>query len=402
MNPSVTLKITREKSLMRRHPWVFEGAIESVSGQPRSGATVDIFDDKGNWIAKGAYSPESQIRVRVWSFDENEVIDDGFFKRRIQYAFDTRQAWMSHSANAMSTNAYRLVASESDGLPGVTIDKYHNVLVMQLLSTGAERHKRKIVNALKAMFPDHIIHERSDVEVRKKEGLLPLVQTHVGELPHSVLIEENGFRLEVDLISGHKTGFYLDQRKNRQIAGALSQNKRVLNCFSYTGTFSVYALQGGATEVINVDVSQSALDTSQKNLALNFTKTQCAKVKHVKQDVFELLRTYQEQGEKFDLIVMDPPKFVENKNHLVRASRGYKDINRIACELLNTNGILLTFSCSGLVSQDLFNKIIADAALDANTQLGYLQKLEQDGDHIIASSFPEGAYLKGLVCIKRA
>lgn len=401
MNPAVVLKATREKSLLRRHPWVFEGAIENVIGQPRSGVTVDVIDDKGNWLAKGAFSPESQIRVRIWSFLREEAIDDAFFKRRIQNAYDIRKAWLASSAKAISTNAYRLVASESDGLPGVTIDKYDNVLVIQLLSAGAERHKSKIVNALSSLFEHHVIHERSDVEVRKKEGLEPIVQTHKGELPDTVIIEENGLKIEVDLVSGHKTGFYLDQRKNRQIAGRLSANKRVLNCFSYTGTFAMYAIEGGASEVINVDVSQNALDTSKRNLALNFSPEQQLHVKHVKHDVFELLRRYKEQGEKFDLIVMDPPKFVENKRHLERAARGYKDINRIACELLNENGILLTFSCSGLVSQDLFNKIIADAALDANTQLGYLQKLEQDSDHIIASSFPEGAYLKGLVCIKR-
>jgi 23S rRNA (cytosine1962-C5)-methyltransferase len=402
MNPTVVLKSTREKSLKRRHPWVFEGAIENVIGKPKSGATVDIIDSQGNWLAKGAFSPESQIRVRVWSFEKDEVIDDGFFKRRIQNAYHLRQIWLAQTFHNISTNAYRVVASESDGLPGITIDKYDNVIVMQLLSAGPERHKGKIVNALSILFPEHVIHERSDVEVRKKEGLEPLVQTHIGELPKTVVITENGLRIEVDLLAGHKTGFYLDQRRNRQIAGEMSHNKRVLNCFSYTGAFALSAVAGGATEVINVDVSQNALDTSKKNLLLNFSKDQQQIVKHVKKDVFELLRTYKEQGEKFDLIIMDPPKFVENKRHLERAARGYKDINRLACELLNENGILLTFSCSGLVSQDLFNKVIADAALDANTSLGYLRKLEQDSDHIIASSFPEGAYLKGLVCIKRA
>jgi 23S rRNA (cytosine1962-C5)-methyltransferase len=406
MNPTIVLKTTREKSLLRKHPWLFEGAIEKVIGTPHIGATVDITDENGNWLAKGAYSPESQIRVRMWSFEQSEVIDDGFFKRRIQNAYDIRLAWLAQQSGSqgseLNTNAFRLVAAESDGLPGITIDKYDKVIVMQLLSAGAEKHKKKIVNALKSIFPEHVIHERSDVEVRKKEALSPIVQTHVGNLPDAVIIKENNLNIKVDLLAGHKTGFYLDQRKNRQIAGQLSRNKRVLNCFSYTGTFALYAIAGGASEVINVDVSQSALDTSAENLALNFDAAEQQKVKHIKKDVFELLRTYKEQGEKFDLIVMDPPKFVENKRHLDRAARGYKDINRLACELLNENGILLTFSCSGLVSQDLFNKIIADSALDANTQLGYLQKLEQDSDHIVASSFPEGAYLKGLVCIKRS
>lgn len=397
MKTAIVLHSGREKSLKRKHPWIFEGAIDKVIGNPHSGATVDVLDDKGQWLAKAAYSPESQIRARVWSFEKDCVIDDGFFKRRLQQALKIRQDWLRRS----DTDAYRLVASESDGLPGITIDKYANVLVMQLLSTGAEKHKSKIVNALATLFPEHIIHERSDVEVRKKEGLEPLIYTHLGELPADVVIHENGLKIQVDLIAGHKTGFYLDQRKNRAITGALCQGKRVLNCFSYTGTFALYALQSGAESVVNVDVSESALATSKANLALNFDEANQARVSHVKEDVFELLRRYKEQGEKFDVIIMDPPKFVENKGHLQRAARGYKDINRLACELLAENGYLVTFSCSGLVSQDLFNKIVADAALDANTYLNYAQKLEQDSDHMVASYFPEGAYLKGLVCVKR-
>jgi 23S rRNA (cytosine1962-C5)-methyltransferase len=397
MKTAIVLHSGRDKSLKRKHPWIFEGAIDKVIGNPHSGATVDVLDENGQWLAKAAYSPESQIRARVWSFEKDCVIDDGFFKRRLQQALNVRQDWLSRN----DTDAYRLVASESDGLPGITIDKYANVLVMQLLSTGAEKHKNKIVNALATLFPGHVIHERSDVDVRKKEGLEPLIHTHIGELPQHVVIHENGLKIDVDLIAGHKTGFYLDQRKNRAITGTLCAGKRVLNCFSYTGTFALYALQGGAESVVNVDVSESALATSKANLALNFDEATQDRVSHVKEDVFELLRRYKEQGKKFDVIVMDPPKFVENKRHLERAARGYKDINRIACELLADNGYLVTFSCSGLVSQDLFNKIVADAALDADTYLNYLQKLEQDSDHMVASFFPEGAYLKGLVCVKR-
>ncbi|WP_395343050.1 class I SAM-dependent rRNA methyltransferase [Ningiella sp. W23] len=397
MNVTVVLKVGREKSLLRRHPWVFEGAIDKVIGKARTGTTVDIVDNAGKWLAKGAYSPESQIRVRTWTFDQSEAIDDAFFKRRISKALQTKAQWFEHA----NTNAWRLVAAESDGLPGVTIDKYDDVIVMQLLSAGPEKHKAKIVNALKGLFPEHVIHERSDVAVRTKEGLEPVVNTHTGTLPDKVIIEENAIKIEVDLLAGHKTGFYLDQRENRKIAGQYCANKRVLNCFSYTGTFSLYALKGDAKEIVNVDVSQSALETSKRNHLFNFSEAQLRAVSHVKADVFELLREYRDSGKRFDVIVMDPPKFVENKRHLDRAARGYKDINRLACELLNEGGMLITFSCSGLVSQDLFNKIVADAALDASTELGYLRKLEQDGDHIVASSFPEGAYLKGLVCVKR-
>nr|WP_136249509.1 class I SAM-dependent methyltransferase [Ningiella ruwaisensis] len=399
----VILKPEREKSLKRRHPWVFEGAIASSSGKLHSGATVDIISSSGEFLAKGAYSPNSQIRVRVWSFDQSEAIDNNFFKAKIANALKVRQTWLTKS----DTDAFRVVAAESDGLPGITIDKYANVIVMQLLSAGAEKHKSKIVDALVSLFPNHVIHERSDVEVRKKEGLEPVINTHIGTLPEQVSIHENGLKIEVDLIAGHKTGFYLDQRKNRMIAGEYcaphddGSGKHVLNCFSYTGTFALYALKHGAAHVTNVDVSDSALETSKRNIAHNFDSRIAQNVTHLKQDVFELLRDYKAQDTKFDLIVMDPPKFVENKRHLERAARGYKDINRLACELLKPNGVLLTFSCSGLVSQDLFNKIVADAALDANCALAYIQRLEQDSDHLVSSAFPEGCYLKGLVCVKR-
>jgi 23S rRNA (cytosine1962-C5)-methyltransferase len=392
----IILKPEREKSLLRKHPWIFDGAIEQEIGKPIMGATVDVISHDGKWLAKAAYSPHSQIRARVWSFEPNTVIDNNFFKNKILQAQAKRKDWLA----LQSTNAYRLVAAESDGLPGITIDLYANVIVMQVLSAGGEKHKNKLVQALKSLYPDYCIHERSDVEVRKKEGLEQVVKTHVGELPDSIIINENGLKLEVDLIKGHKTGFYLDQRLNRQITGSFCQDKSVLNCFSYTGTFAVYAMQNKAKEVVNMDVSQHALDTGKRNLGLNFSEDICAQVSHVKADVFEQLRVYKESGKKFDLIIMDPPKFIENKRQVVKAARGYKDINRLACELLNDNGMLITFSCSGLMPADLFNKVIADAALDANTELSFIKKLDQDADHVIAASFPEGYYLKGLVCVK--
>jgi len=432
MNPALILKEEREKSLLRKHPWIFEGAIEEEVGMPRIGATVDIMSSKGEWLAKAAYSPHSQIRARVWSFNKDAIIDNSFFKNKIQRAFDLRKPWLLKSR----TNAFRLVAGESDGLPGITIDVYNNVVVMQVLSAGGEKHKPKIVYALKALFPQACIHERSDVEVRKKEGLELLVQTHTGILPDTVIITENNVKIEVDLLSGHKTGFYLDQRLNREIAGSYCAGKKVLNCFSYSGTFGVYAALNGAKHVTNIDVSQAALDTGKRNLSLNIstehadnpdsrakddvnshaainandgTKVNIAgennsgipsRVIDVKADVFEQLRTYHQNGDKFDVIIMDPPKFIENKRHLVRASRGYKDINRLACELLEEGGVLITFSCSGLMPADLFGKIVADAALDANTSLSIVQRLHQDYDHMVASYFPEGYYLKGLVCVK--
>ena len=389
---SITLKVERDKSMLRRHPWIFEGAIEKTEGRIRSGDTVDVLASDGTWLAKAAFSPDSQIRARVWSFTKSEVIDNAFFKRKLEQALARKQEILKKH----NTNAFRLIAAEADGLPGITIDVYVNVVVVQLLSAGAEKHRGKILWAILQLFPEAIVHERSDVDVRKKEGLTPLVQTLHGELPDSVIIEENGVKIYVDLINGHKTGFYLDQRENRRIAASYCAGKRVLNCFSFTGTFGLYALAAGASHVINVDASESALALSGKNIEINGLDK--SKVTHLKKDVFQLLRDYKEAGTTFDVIVLDPPKFVDSKHNLNKASRGYKDINRLALSLLNDNGTLLTFSCSGLMPQDLFQKIIADAALDAQRDVFFVQRLAQSEDHPVSGNFPEGYYLKGLVC----
>lgn len=389
---SITLKIERDKSMLRRHPWIFEGAIEKTEGRMNSGDTVDVLASDGTWLAKAAFSPESQIRARVWSFTKSEAIDNVFFKRKLEQALARKQEILKKH----NTNAFRLIAAEADGLPGITIDVYVNVVVVQLLSAGAEKHRGKILWAILQLYPDAVVHERSDVDVRKKEGLTPLVQTLHGELPESVIIEENGVKICVDLINGHKTGFYLDQRENRRIAASYCAGKSVLNCFSFTGTFGLYALAAGATKVINVDASESALALSSKNVAINDLDE--SKVTHLKKDVFQLLRDYKEAGTTFDVIVLDPPKFVDSKHNLNKASRGYKDINRLALSLLNENGTLLTFSCSGLMPQDLFQKIVADAALDAQRNVYFVQRLAQSEDHPVSGNFPEGYYLKGLVC----
>jgi 23S rRNA (cytosine1962-C5)-methyltransferase len=389
---TIILKEGREKSMLRRHPWIFEGAIQETQGRLKIGDTADVLASDGTWLAKAAFSPHSQIRARVWSFTKSEAIDNVFFKRKIEQAKERKRSLLEKH----QTNAYRLIAAEADGLPGITIDVYDNVVVLQLLSAGAEKHRNKIVWAVETLFPEAIIHERSDVDVRKKEGLEPLIQTLKGELPKTVTIEENGIKIIVDLINGHKTGFYLDQRENRRIAGTYCKDKSVLNCFSFTGTFGLYALAAGATDVINVDASESALEMSKQNLLVNDLPLE--KVAHLKRDVFELLREYKDQGKRFDVIILDPPKFVDGKHNLNKASRGYKDINRLALSLLNKNGVLLTFSCSGLMSQDLFQKIVADAALDAQTDVFFTQRLSQSEDHPVSGNFPEGYYLKGLVC----
>ncbi len=290
----------------------------------------------------------------------------------------------------------RLVAAECDGLPGVTIDRYGNVIVCQLLSAGADRQRDKIVWALRKLLPDCAILERSDVAVRDKEGLPPLVQTLHGEVPAELTITEYGHQLLIDPHGGHKTGGYLDQRLNRSRIATYATGKQVLNCFSYTGAVAVHCLAAGAAHVTNMDVSGPALATAQRQLALNSLDT--TRSTQVEADVFAELRKYRAEGRRFDLIVLDPPKFVENKQHLTQACRGYKDINLLALQLLNNDGILATFSCSGLMPEELFHKVVADAALDAGRSVQFLEKLSQDRDHAVLSTYPEGYYLKGLIC----
>ena len=393
MSARIYLNVGREKSLKRKHPWIFSRAINKIKGKPMLGDTVDIFDAKDNWLAKGAYSPESQIRIRVWSFNEHEEIDRDFFLKKLKNA-QTRRDWFIEQGGL---TGYRLIAGESDGLPGITIDRYDNFIVCQLLSAGADFQRYTIVSCLQELYPQCHIYERSDVDVRKKEGLEPVVGW-LTEPQDSTecIIEEHGIKIVVDIATGHKTGFYLDQRDSRLVAGRYAKNKTVLNCFSYTGTFSLHCAANGANEVINVDVSQPALDIAKKNHELNGLSE--ANVSFVKEDVFKLLRRYREEKRTFDMIILDPPKFVESKAQLTGACRGYKDINMLAMQLLNPNGTLLTFSCSGLMEETLFQKVVADAALDANRKAYYVERLHQAADHPVSSNYPEGFYLKGLVC----
>lgn len=391
MASQIILQEGREKSLKRRHPWIFASAIKTIKGKPHFGDTVDIYASDGQWLAKGAWSPKSQIQLRVWSFEQQEVIDNGFFNRKIAAAHDKRAALVAKQ----SLTGYRIVAAESDGLPGITIDYYAGILVCQLLGAGAEKHRNKIVWALQQQFPDCPIYERSDVAIRKKEGLEPTCGELSGKCPEEVIIEENGIKVVVNIKQGHKTGFYLDQRDNRAIAASYAKNKNLLNCFSYTGTFASYALAAGAKRVTNLDVSDLALQTAKRNLEINNLDSNCCDF--INADVFEALRRYKERGETFDQIILDPPKFVDSKASLNRACRGYKDINRLAFEILNPGGILCTFSCSGLMPADLFQKVVADAALDANRSASIIKRLTQAEDHPVSLSYPEGFYLKGFV-----
>ncbi|MEN0676308.1 23S rRNA (cytosine(1962)-C(5))-methyltransferase RlmI [Plesiomonas shigelloides] len=393
MSARIILAKGREKSLLRRHPWIFSGAIERVEGKPLSGETLDVFDKGGNWLARAAWSADSQIRGRVWTFDRDEQIDQDFFVRRLQQA----QQWRNVVAGRDDLTGYRLIAGESDGLPGITIDRYDNFLVLQLLSSGAEFQRLNLMNALRECYPECNIYERSDVAVRKKEGLKQVTGLLHGEEPPKLLpIRENGVQILVDIKEGHKTGFYLDQRESRLAASRYVNGKKVLNCFCYTGAFGLFALKGNCKQVVNVDVSQPALDIARQNAELN--GFDMSRAEFVRADVFKLLREYREQGEKFDVIIMDPPKFIENKGQLAGGCRGYKDINMLAMQLLNPGGTLLTYSCSGLMESGLFQKILADAALDAKREVQFVEQFTQAADHPVLSTYPEGLYLKGFAC----
>ncbi|WP_143869659.1 class I SAM-dependent rRNA methyltransferase [Catenovulum sediminis] len=388
----ITLEAGREKSLLRKHPWIFSRAIKQVSGTPNLGDTVDVFSAKGVWLARAAYSPKSQIRARVWTFEQSESIDLHFFQKKLSDALQARQSLINNSS------AFRLIAGESDGLPGLTIDLYKDVLVAQFLAAGVERHKQLILQALKTILPNSPVYERSDVEVRKKEGLKPTTGWLTEPASSQIWIDEAGQKILVDIEKGHKTGFYLDQRDNRLIASSYVKGKSVLNCFSYTGTFGLHALQAGALHLTNLDVSQLALDTADLIYQKNTIDQQ--RYTNLNADVFKQLRQYKENQQQFDVIILDPPKFAENKGQVVKACRGYKDINMLALQLLKPGGILLTFSCSGLIDAELFQKVVADAALDAKVEAQVIEKLTQAKDHPVQLHYPEGFYLKGLVVRK--
>ena len=388
----IVLKSGREKALLRRHPWVFSGAIKSVSGEPASGETVAIQDAHGQFLAWGAYSPASQIRARAWSRDPDETIDPGFFSRRIQAAHNLRQSWI----DTTQTNAYRLVHAESDHLPGLVVDRYDHALVVQFLSAGAEHWREAILAALIDQFSPAWIYERSDVAVRELEGLPSRTGTLYGNPPDKPLaILENGLLFKVDLVGGQKTGFYLDQRDNRQFCRDIAHGKSILNGFAFTGGFTAYALAGGAASVLSIDSSQEALALAQENIALNGLLVE--RCQWIVGDMFEALRTLRDQGQQFDLVILDPPKFAPTAAQAKKAARGYKDINLYGFKLLKPGGILMTFSCSGGVDMNFFQKIVADAALDAGVDAKLLYRLGQAFDHPTHLAFPEGTYLKGLV-----
>lgn len=396
---AVLLKPGRERSLLRRHPWVFSGAIQSVQGEPQPGETVAVFDSGRQFLGWGAYSPRSQISVRMWSWDEAEEVSSELLLRRLRRAVATRSV-PGLSTSRPTTTACRLVNAESDGLPGLVVDRYGDYAVCQFLSAGSEFWKPVIVAALASGELPGLRggYERSDVDVREKEGLPPITGPLFGEPPPELIeIEEHGALFLVDVRAGHKTGFYLDQRENRRLVGELAAGREVLNAFAYTGGFAVTALKGGAAHCTNVDSSSPALDLARANLALNgLLDSACS---NVEADVFGYLRQCRDAGRDYDLIILDPPKFAHSAGQVEKASRAYKDINLLALKLLRPGGVLATFSCSGAVSADLFQKIVQGAALDAGREARITGRLTQAADHPVALTFPEAEYLKGLVLL---
>ncbi len=390
---TIFLKKSADSFIKRKHPWIFSGAVEKVEGNPSSGETVQILTSNNATVGFGSYSPASQIRVRILSFSPDEKIDSDFFKRKILISSEARKK----NIDTSQTNAYRIINAESDGLPGLIVDQYSEFLVCQFLSSGSEFNKNIIVEILNEKFKPKGIFERSDVEVRIKENLQPEKGLLKGIVSDDLVeVKENGLRFLVDIKKGHKTGFYLDQRDNRKLISEFSKGKSVLNCFSYTGGFSVYALAAGAEKITQVEASGSAIEISNQIFELNNLSS--SSVENINGDVFEVLRKFRDERKTFDLIILDPPKFAESASQISKASRGYKDINLLAIKLLNPGGILFTFSCSGHISQELFQKIIAGAALDSGREVKIIKQLTQSADHPVALNFPEGLYLKGLVC----
>ncbi len=391
---ALVLKKGREKSLRRRHPWVFSGAIEKAIGKPGAGDTVFIQDASGKTLAKAAYSPKSQIRARVWTFDEEEV-DVAFFRNRLARAIALREALPARR----HTNALRLVHGESDGLPGLVVDRYADVLVAQFLAAGVERWREPILDLLAELTACEAIFERSDAEVRALEGLQPRVGFFRGNRNASRCpIVEYGLNFRVDVEQGQKTGFFLDQRENRQRVRELAAGRAVLDGFCYTGGFSISALAGGAARVTAIESSASALEVARDNLAAN--PLDAARVEFVEGDVFGELRKLRDRAASFQMVVLDPPKFAPTAAQARNAARAYKDINLLALKLLAPGGLLATFSCSGGVSPELFQSIVAGAALDAGASAKIIERFGAAADHPVALEFPEGEYLKGLLLVK--
>jgi len=400
--PVVVIREERQKAVLRRHPWIFSGAVKTVTGNPADGDLVTVRSERGEFLARGYWNSQSSICVRLLSWDEAQPIDEAFWRERLRRAIAARQPQNRIAAQGTPA-AYRLVNAENDGLPGLVVDRYGEWLVIQALTLGIEVRKAMLADLLGDLLRPAGIYERSDVDVRAKEGLALSTGSLAGSPPpETIEIDENGRHFLVDVRAGHKTGFYLDQRENREIIGdwfrwdEQAAEREVLNAFAYTGGFAVYALGGLARRVVNVDTSAEALKLARRNIALNGYVLDDDDF--VEGDIFSVLRYWRDQGRHFDMIILDPPKFAHSARQVESAARGYKDINLLAFQLLRQGGVLATFSCSGAISSDLFQKIVFAAAVDARCDAQIVRWLAQASDHPVALTFPEGAYLKGLLC----
>ena len=392
-NPQVVLKPGREKPVRQQHPWIFSGAVARIEGTPADGDVVDVVDEHGAFMARGLLNRHSQIVVRLFTWDSAEQLTLDLVAARIVAAQARRTALIPPD-----TDAYRVVFSEADGLPGLVVDRYGDTLAFQCSTLGLQQRKDELLEILAATLKPAAIIERPDAETLAREGVTFAENDAAawGEAPGASQIREYGLRFSVDLLHGQKTGFYLDQRENRRRVATYCRGARVLNAFAYTGAFAVHAAAAGAGQIINIEGSADALKLARWHQTLNgFDRPQD---EYVMGDVFQVLREYRAKGERFDVIILDPPKFAHSADQVTRATRGYKDINLIALQLLNPNGILATFSCSGLISPDLFQKVIFGASVDAKRPAQIVERLTQSPDHPVLLSFPESEYMKGLIC----
>jgi 23S rRNA (cytosine1962-C5)-methyltransferase len=389
----VVLKKGKEKAVLHRHPWVFSGAIENVKGKPANGEIIRLLDGKKEFMAYGFYNDQSRVAVRLLEWDENIPVDNNWFREKVR----TAVAGRAHILADGNTDTCRLIFSESDYLPGLIVDKYADHLAVQVLTSGMQAAMPVIIDELKALLNPASIFDKSDAASRAHEGLETINTLLAGnEPPELVMVKENGISYGINIAEGQKSGFYCDQRDNRLVLANYAKNKKVLDCFCYTGGFTLNSLQNGAAQVTSVDSSALALETLKENIRLNgFEGT---KHNAIKSDVNVQLRKFRDDGESFDIIVLDPPKYAPSRSALDRASRAYKDLNRLGMQLLNSGGLLATFSCSGAMDMETFKQVLAWAALDAGKQVQFIYQFHQPEDHPVRASFPEGEYLKGLLC----
>jgi len=389
----VVLKKGKEKAVLHRHPWVFSGAIEKVKGKPVNGEIIKLLNAHGVFLAYGFYNDQSRVAVRLLEWDESIAVDEDWFRQKVQ----TAVAGRAHILADGSTDTCRLIFSESDYLPGLIVDKYAGHLAVQVLTSGMQNAMPVIIDELNNLLKPLSIFDKSDATSRAHEGLETTNVLLAGnQPPELVMVKENGITYGINIAEGQKSGFYCDQRDNRLLLASYAKGKKVLDCFSYTGGFTLNSLHEGAASVTSVDSSALAIETLHENIRLNkFEETQHDAIKS---DVNVQLRKFRDEGDKFDIIVLDPPKYAPSRSALDRASRAYKDLNRLGMQLLNSGGLLATFSCSGAMDMETFKQVLAWAALDAGKQVQFIHQFHQPEDHPVRASFPEGEYLKGLLC----